>query len=299
MKELKLEDIKNVLILGSGTLGLRVALQCAMSGFRTCLYDIDEKSLSNSKRIQEKILRSQIKQGKCDQADFDTVMDRLWYSTNAEEAAKDVDFVNESVTENVAIKKQVWKQFGKLCPPHAVLTTNTSFLLPSQFAVESGRPERFCAFHFHDVFIAKVVDVMPHAGTDKWVTELLYDLGVKLKQIPVHIQNETNGYLFNFMLMSILTSGGSLLAKGAGTIQDIDRSFMGNFMLPIGPFGMLDQIGLDTAYHIANNNKSKQSQAFASVLQPLVDAGKLGIKTGEGFYKYPNPEFSQKEFLKP
>lgn len=299
MTELKLEDIKNVLILGSGTLGLRVALQCAISGYNTKVYDISEKSLETAEKVQEKILRSLTKGGQVSSEEFDVIMNRLSYHTDAEEAAKNVDFVNESVTENVPIKKQVWEQFGALCPPHAVLTTNTSFLLPSQFAEESGRPDRFCAFHFHDVFTANVVDVMPHPGTAKWVTDLLYKLGSKLNQIPVYIQNETNGYLFNYILMSILTGSGMLLAKGAGSIQDIDRSFMGNFHLEIGPFGMLDQIGLDTAYHVSNNNATKQSQAFAAVLQPYIDAGKLGIKTGEGFYKYPNPEYNQEAFLKP
>jgi 3-hydroxybutyryl-CoA dehydrogenase len=298
MNPVQLSDIKKILILGCGTLGLRVALQCAISGFQTYIYDISESGLVTAKKNQEKILRSLIKNERIAKSEFNIIMQRLNYSTNAEEAAKDADFVNESVTENVEIKKQVWKKIGHLCPEHTVFTTNSSFLLPSQFSEDSGNPKRFCAFHFHDVFFAKVVDIMPHKGTEPWVTELLYDLGIKLNQIPVHIKNETSGYLFNFMLMSILTSAGSLFANGAGTIQDIDRSFMGNFKLPFGPFGMIDQVGLDTALHITNN-KGQQGYAFAAVLQPLVNQGKLGIKSGEGFYKYPNPEYSQSDFLLP
>lgn len=298
MNAIKISDIKNILILGCGTLGLRVALQCAISGYNTCVYDISEENLIGAKKNQEKILQSLIREKKVSASEQESIMSRIRFTTNAIDAAKNVDFVNESVTENVPIKKQVWKQFGQLCPPHAVFTTNSSFLLPSQFSEESGRANQFCAFHFHDVFTAKVVDIMPHKGTEQWVTELLYDLGVKLQQIPVHIKNETNGYLFNFMLMSILTSAGSLLAKDAGTIQDIDRSFMGNFRLPLGPFGMIDQVGLDTALHIANN-KGKEGEDFAAILKPLVDQNKLGIKTGEGFYQYPNPEYSQSDFLMP
>ena len=149
------------------------------------------------------------------------------------------------------------------------------------------------------MFNAKVVDIMPHQSTERWLPELLYKLGVKLNQIPVHIKKESNGYLFNFMLMNILTSASNLLLKEIGSIQDIDRSFMGNFGLAIGPFGMMDQVGLDTALHIAHNNDTSQSKKFASLLEPLVNKGKLGAKSGEGFYQYPNPEYSQADFLKP
>jgi len=299
MTALKLEDIKNILILGCGTLGFKIALQFAISGYRTCLYDISEDNLLQAKKNQKKLLLELIKNRKIDEQQFDPIVNNLWYTTDAKKAAESADFINESVVEDLNIKKQVWKQFGNLCPSHTLFTTNSSFLLPSQFSEESGRPDRFCAFHFHDVFIAKVVDIMPQDKTAPWVADLLYDLGVKLNQIPVHIKKESNGYLFNFMLMSLLTSASSLFGRGIGSIKDIDRSFMGNFGIPIGPFGMMDQVGLDTALHIAKNNNTKASHLFADILQPLVDQGKLGVKSGEGFYCYPDPEFLDQSFLNP
>ena len=299
MNAVKLNEIKKILILGSGTLGLRVALQCAISGFDTFLFDISKTSLDTAKKVHGKLLRSLVKSNTVDESDSENILNRIIYTTDAEFAAKDADFINESVTENLDIKRQVWKQFGKLCPSHTIFTTNSSFLLPSQYCDDSGSSERFCAFHFHDVFTAKVVDIMPHQTTENWIPDLLCKLGVKLNQIPVHIKKESNGYLFNFMLMNILTSASTLLLKEIGSIQDIDRSFMGNFGLPIGPFGMMDQVGLDTALHIAHNNDTSQSKKFASLLEPLVSAGKLGMKSGEGFYQYPNPEYSHADFLKP
>ncbi|MFT6734303.1 MAG: 3-hydroxybutyryl-CoA dehydrogenase [Polaribacter sp.] len=182
---------------------------------------------------------------------------------------------------------------------HTIFTTNSSFLLASEYCDDSGSPVRFCAFHFHDVFTAKVIDIMAHQTTATWIPELLYKLGEKLNQIPVHITKESNGYLFNFMLMSILTSASNLFINEIGSIQDIDRCFMGNFGLPISPFGKMDQIGLDTALNIAHNNNTPQADKFASLLEPIVKSGKFGMKSGEGLYQYPNPEYSQADFLKP
>lgn len=297
MQPLSLIDIKKVLILGSGTLGTRVALQSAISGFETNLYDISESSLMTAKAEHERLLDWLISLRKIAPEDKIIAQEKLKYTSDAALAARDVDFVNESVTENLEIKKQVWKQFGELCPAHTLFTTNSSFLLPSDFSEDTGRPNRFCAFHFHDVFIAKVVDIMPHDKTETWVVDLLMDLAKKLNQIPVKVMKESKGYLFNYMLMNILTSAAELKLNGIGSIQDIDRSFMGNFGLPLGPFGMMDQVGLDTALHIAKNSESTRGDRFASVLKPLIEKGCLGIKNGKGFYQYPNPEFKKKEFL--
>lgn len=298
MTEIKISDIKNFLVLGSGTLGLRVALQAAISGFNTTVYDISDKALEAGKNIQIKILKSLIKSGQISEDKFDEVMSRLKFTSNPEEAAANADFINESVTEEPDIKEKVWKQFGELCPQHTVFTTNTSYLLPSMFAEASGRPGRFCAFHFHDVFTARVVDIMPHPGTESWMIELLDDMGKKLNQIPVRMKRENPGYIFNTMLMAFLGAAGALVTYDIAAIEDVDRSWMGNFSMPAGPFGIMDQIGLDTAWHVTHKMKDTRSQKFAAFLKSYIDEGKLGIKTGEGFYKYPNPSYQSPEFLK-
>ncbi|MEQ6120145.1 3-hydroxyacyl-CoA dehydrogenase NAD-binding domain-containing protein [Reichenbachiella sp. MALMAid0571] len=297
MNELKIEDIKKVLILGSGTLGLRVGLQAAISGFDVCIYDLTDEILTSTRVIQGKLLKSLTRNGIIEESQIQEVLSRISYTTDPKIAAQNTDFINESVTEDINIKQQVWKQFGELCSRHTIFTTNTSFLLPSMFADFSGRPERFCAFHFHDVFVANVVDIMPHQGTAQWVIDLLFEMGKKLRQTPVLIKKESQGYIFNYILMHILTSSGSLLANEIGTIHDIDRSWMGNFKTPIGPFGMLDQIGLDTAWHVSKNSNTPKSLEFATLLKTYIDQGKLGIKTGEGFYTYPNPEYQKEDFV--
>lgn len=294
---MKLEDINKVLILGAGTLGLRVGLQSAISGFETTIYDINDETFDPAVKTQEGILKMLMKQGKISEEEQQSVRKRITFTTNAEFAATDADFLNESVTENLELKRQVLAQFGELCPDKTLITSNTSYLLPSQLADASGRPERFCNFHFHDVFYANVVDVMPHQGTADWIPGFLMELGTVLWQTPVLVKKENPGYIFNYMLMALIGAAGALRTMDVGTIHDIDRSWMGNFKMDMGPFGILDTVGLDTAWHITSSQPDQKSQRFAALLKSYVDAGKLGVKSGEGFYKYPDPAFKEEGFV--
>ena len=294
---ISLSDIKKFLVLGGGTLGLRIGLQAALSGFDVTIYDINEKTFESAKKIQDSILKSLIQKERITNEEANAALKRIIFTINAEEAAKDADFVSESVIEELEVKKKVWKQFSILCPAHTVFTTNTSYLMPSWFAAETGRPNKFCAFHFHDVFFANVVDIMPHAETEQWVIDLLMVLGRKLNQTPVFVKKESPGYIFNSMLMALLGAAGALVTFDVSSIEDVDRSWMGNFKMETGPFGILDAIGLDTAWHITNTQSDIKSKKFAALLKTYVDNGKLGVKTGEGFYKYPNPAFKDKNFV--
>ncbi|MGB3153700.1 MAG: 3-hydroxyacyl-CoA dehydrogenase [Chitinophagaceae bacterium] len=295
--QLKLIDIKKVLILGSGTLGLRIGLQAAISGFNSTLYDINETAFAPAQKIQDTILKNLVEKKLISPEDAAAAKSRITFTTDPVKAAADADFVSESVLENLEVKKKVWAQFAKLCPPHTVFTTNTSYLMPSLFAAETGRPERFCAFHFHDVFIANVVDIMPHPGTSPWVVDLLMELGRKLNQTPVFVKKESPGYIFNAMLVALIGAAGALVTYDIASIEDVDRSWMGNFKMERGPFGILDLIGLETVWHVTHSLPDAKSKKFADLLKTYVDAGKLGVKTGEGFYTYPNPRFQEINFI--
>ncbi len=289
-------NIQKVCILGAGTLGSRVALQAAISGYTVSVYDIHEKALDFGFQTMKKIL-SQLEKGKLLKEAPEKILSRIYFTTDAEKAIQDADIVNESVTEEVEIKKEVWKKFGKIAPKKTFFTTNTSYMLPSMFAEESGRPEMFCAFHFHDVFYSRVVDIMPHPGTDPAMIPMLEDFGRKLNQVPVLVQKENPGYIFNTMLLALIGAAGKLLTGEVASVEDIDRSWMVNFHMPMGPFGILDSIGLDTAWHVTKNRTDSSSQAFAKLLKSYIDEGKLGEKSGEGFYSYPNPAYKNPDFI--
>lgn len=291
-------NIQNITILGAGTLGSRVALQSALSGYHVTVYDIKQEALDFSLNTMKKILHQLHKSGQISQGHDHTILGRIKFTLDPAEAVKDADFINESVTEDLRLKKKVWQQFAGLAPEKTIFTTNTSYMLASMFAEDSGRPEKFCAFHFHDVFYSRVVDIMPHPGTDPAIVTLLEDLGRNLNQVPVIVKKENPGYIFNSMLLALIGSAGRLLTGEVAEVQDIDKSWMVNFHMPMGPFGILDNVGLDTAWHITRSKSDPASVAFADLLKTYLDQGKLGEKSGEGFYKYPNPAYKNPEFVK-
>ncbi|NNF36803.1 MAG: 3-hydroxybutyryl-CoA dehydrogenase [Saprospiraceae bacterium] len=290
-------QIKNFTIIGSGTLGARIGLRAALSGFKVVLYDIHESSFTRAKKDFQRIKILLNRKGELSPERFDELTESIIYTTDINLACRNTDFISESVLEDVQLKKEVWKKIGDLAPAHSILTTNTSYLLPSWFAKESGASERFCAFHFHDVFTARVVDIMPHPGTDPEIIEVLRDVGKQLHQIPVVIKKETQGYIFNKMFGSILMTAGSMWANGIASVEDIDRSWMGNYGMRIGPFGMMDEVGIDTVFHVAKGMDVNTDPVFVKKIEEMINNGSLGIKTGKGFYNYPHPQYKNANFL--
>ena len=292
-----IDDIKTVMIAGAGTLGLRIALRCALDGYVVKMFDISDKQLETAQAMQAKLTRGLLKIGKITQAQGDLAKTNLSITSNIDEAVKGIDLISESVIENLEIKQQFYADLTPRLEKGVIVTTNTSYLLPSALLGSVEEPTLFCALHFHDVFNQVVVDVMPHPGTDQAVIDLLMEFGRRINQIPVFVQKESPGYMFNAMLMSILSQASDLFANEVGSFQDIDRSFMGNFGTMSGPFGMMDQVGLDTVWHIVSAQDDERSRVFAGIIKSYIDQGKLGYKSGEGFYTYPGPEFAQAEFL--
>jgi 3-hydroxybutyryl-CoA dehydrogenase len=232
------------------------------------------------------------------------IMGRISATADPAQAAKDADLVSESVIEDPKIKAEVFARFNKLCPERTIFTTNTSLLMPSKFATDTGRPEKFLALHFHDLRIGNVVDVMPHPGTDPEVTQLVREFAESIGQIAIMLRRESNGYVFNAILSSICTAAMTLVTSGVASIEDVDRAWMGVLRMPLGPFGMMDQMGLKTVWHVtdywARNPQeipANQIKMNADFLKEYVDRGELGSVTKKGFYSYPKPAYCLPDFL--
>jgi 3-hydroxybutyryl-CoA dehydrogenase len=299
---MQIDDVRRVLIIGSGTMGQQIGLQCATHGCQVVLYDIDPVALEAGLARIRAYADEQVRTGFIDTGTRDRALAAIATTTDPATAAADVDLVSESVPEDPALKGRVLGQFDALCPPRTIFTTNTSSLLPSMFASATGRPDRFAALHFHlPVWSGNVVDVMAHAGTSQETTELLLAFARRIGQIPIHLRKESYGYVFNAMYNAINTAAVTLVANGVASLEDVDRAWMGIFKMPIGPFGMLDDVGLDTVWHItdywARQLGDAQLRTNADFLKPYLDRGCLGTKTGEGFYHYPDPAYTRPGFV--
>jgi len=299
---MKIENIRRVLILGSGTMGQQIGLICALHGYQVVMYDIQkdilEKALTRLKRKSGKM----VKMNRFSGQEVEAALARIKITDNAEEASENVDLISESVPEDPELKGSVFARFNKLCKKETIFTTNSSSLVPSMFAEATGRPDKLCALHFHDIFMNNIVDVMPHPGTSPQTCELVKAFAESIGQITIMLNKEHNGYVFNHMLMAFLDSALNLASNDIAPIRDIDRSWMGIMNSPVGPFGIMDVIGLDTVYKItdywAKELDNPNAKENASFLKGYTDRGALGLKTGKGFYAYPNPEYSRPGFIK-
>ena len=298
---MELSDIKRVLILGSGQMGQQIGFVSAAAGFEVILYDVEEQALSTAKEKIGKLGDSFVKHGKLSKEEAAKTLERIETSIDPEHAGKNADFVSESVPEDPDLKGRVFAQFNEICPWETIFTTNTSTLVPSMFAEQTGRPDRLLAFHFHNLLSDRIVDVMPHSGTSKDCVELTRSVAEYMGLIPIVLEKENHGYVFNSMFQQFLFSAISLAAKNVASIHDIDRSWMGIMGMSMGPFAIIDSVGVDTAWRIADywakQLQDKNRQAIADFLKQYVDQGLLGTKSGQGFYSYPDPEFAKQGFV--
>jgi 3-hydroxybutyryl-CoA dehydrogenase len=298
---MKIDDVQRVLIVGAGTMGQQIGLQCAMHGYQVSIYDIDPEMLDTA-TAQIKMYAGQlVATGRLTEAEAKAALIRITTTADPAEAAQ-ADLLSESVPEEPELKAKVFAQFNQLCPDHTVFTTNTSMLLPSMFAEATGRTAQFAALHFHQVvWESNVVDIMPHPGTNPETVALLQAFAKRIGQIPIVLQKEHYGYVFNSMLGALNRAAISLAANEVASIEDIDRAWMGVMKMPIGPMGILDLVGLKTAWDItdfwARTLNDPELQTNAAFLKKYVDRGQLGLKTGRGFYSYPDPAYQQPGFL--
>jgi 3-hydroxyacyl-CoA dehydrogenase len=296
-------EIKNVLIVGTGTLGSQIGFQCAMHGFRTTMYDTQADALEGCKqrhqRIGEKV---KVQIGKTDD-EVAATHANLSYTTDLATAASDCDLVSESVPEDPELKRQVFAQLHEVCPGRTIFTTNSSTLLPSEIADGTGRPERFLALHFaNQIWVNNIGEVMRHPGTDREVFERVLTFAAEIGMVPIRLEKEWSGYVLNAMLVPLLTAAQSLVSNGIATPEDVDRTWMISTKTPAGPFATIDVIGLQTAYAIgdllATKTGDPQFRKNADYLKEnYLDKGKIGVNSGEGFYSYPDPAFLQEDFL--
>ncbi len=295
--------IKNVTIAGAGVLGSQIAWQTAFHGFNVTVYDAFEKGLEAGKIFHKQFAELFKNQRGATEDEIQQTLKRLTYTTNLGDAIKDADLLNESIPESLDIKKDFYLKLAELAPEKTIFTSNSSTMLPSMYATETGRPEKFLALHFaNPVWDANVGEVMMHKGTDPKYFDIVIEFAKNIGMVPIPIKKEQSGYVLNTLLVPLLSNAQDLYFRGVSDFESIDKTWMISTGAKIGPFGIVDMVGMQTVYNIAMMNGVKyKNQSMIDranmIKTQWIDKGKLGRSTGEGFYKYPNPKYTEKDFL--
>jgi len=297
-------NFKHITVAGSGVLGSQIAYQTAFHGFQVSIYDINDEALELAKERIKKLKANYQKDLKATQEEVDAAYNRLSFYSDLAEAVKDADLVIEAVPERVEIKTDFYKKLAAVAPDKTVFTTNSSTLLPSQFAEATGRPEKFLALHFaNEIWKNNTAEIMKHPGTDMRYFDEVIEFAKAIGMVALPLYKEQSGYILNSLLVPFLEAAQMLLVKGVSDPETIDKTWMIATGAPLGPFAILDVVGIRTAYNItlakAETTGDEGFRKLAELLKKeYIDKGKLGRETGEGFYKYPNPSFAQPGFLK-
>jgi 3-hydroxybutyryl-CoA dehydrogenase len=293
------EPIRRVAVAGAGAIGRQIAAQAAWRGFDVSLYDCHPAAADAAPRLCADLLIALAAKQGASEGDVAVARSRLTVTNDPGVAAESADLLIESVPELLKVKRDVFSLFDRHCPPQTVFATNTSMLLPSMLAAATGRPDRFAALHF--IMDGEIVEIMPHAGTAAETLAVLNRFAADLGHLSLVCRREQPGYLVNTMLMALNASALTLVANGVASFEDVDRAWMKANGVDRGPFGILDLVGLDTAWQITDYGArwtgNAQTKKNADYLKQLVDAGRCGVKAGQGFYEYPDPEFRRPEFL--
>ncbi len=281
--------MKNITVIGSGTMGNGIAHVFAQYGYAVSLVDINEAALKKALETIAKNLDRQVAKGAITEDVKITTLNNLTTYTSLEEGAKNADLAIEAATENINIKLDLFRQLDSIAPANCILASNTSSISITKIASVTKRPEKIIGMHFmNPVPVMKLVEVINGYKTDKKVTEDIIALSKAIGKVPA-ASNDYPGFIANRILMPMINEAIISLHEGVGNVEEIDTVMKLGMAHPMGPLQLADFIGLDVCLAILNvlhNGFGNPKYAPCPLLVNMVTAGNLGVKSGEGFYKY-------------
>lgn len=287
---MKVEDVRNLAVVGAGIMGHGIAQTFALDGFDVSLNDTDQTVLADALDRIRANLQSFVQADIILQDQVEAALSRMRLTPDLSEAVRKADLVIEAVVEDIEVKRDVFKRLDRLCPPETILASNSSSLLISDFASGTNREDRVVLTHwFNPPHIVPTVEVIKGHKTSDETADLLYELLEKVGKQPVRILKEIPGYLVNRIQMAMLREVWSLWEQGVATAEDIDRAVKGSFgfrLASIGPLLTNDLGGNDTNYRVARYLLPliNSSQEPPEGLRQMVEIGHLGSKSGRGFF---------------
>ncbi|MCL0034578.1 3-hydroxyacyl-CoA dehydrogenase, partial [Dehalococcoidia bacterium] len=285
---MKLEDIKKIAIMGAGDMGHGIAEVALLAGYRVALRDIEQRFVDNGlQRIGESLARL-VRKKRIAQEDRKGMLGKIETFVDLRKAVEDADFVIEATPEVMNVKKGVFQELDKSAPEHAVLASNTSNMSITEMASVTRRPEKVVGMHFFNpAVVMKLVEVIKGDKTSEETMQLTHDLAARMNKVPVRVEKDSVGFIYNRIGAPSLILLGALVDRGIAAPEEIDAR-MKILGMAMGPYELLDYVGLDIVYHSLIYVAERLSSEYAPPkwLREKIEAGDLGKKTGKGIYDW-------------
>jgi 3-hydroxybutyryl-CoA dehydrogenase len=299
-----MSKIKNLTVMGSGVLGGQIAWHSAFKGKSVTVLDITEEALAACRLAHDQYAEIYLHELEASEDDIAATRGRLSYETDASRAVSNADLIIEAIPEVPAIKSAAYQNMAPLLPEHTLIATNSSTLLASDFASDTGRPSQYCALHFANlIWTMNLAEIMAHATTSEETLIQIAEFAVEIGMVPIPVEKEQNGYVVNTWLIALLNAAQTLVTNGVSSPEIVDRTYLiCNPGAATGPIGIIDIVGMQTAYNIfshwGNENNDDQMLKNAEYIQShFIDKGFMGLPTGQGYYSYPDPAYQDEGFL--
>jgi 3-hydroxybutyryl-CoA dehydrogenase len=281
--------MKNISVIGAGTMGNGIAHVFAQAGFKVNIVDVSLAQLDRAVQNISKNFDRQIAKGSCTEEHKKLSLENIKCVSELSAGVKDADLVVEAATENIELKLQIFDQLDDYAPKHAILATNTSSISVTKIAHTTNRPDKVIGMHFmNPVPVMKLVEIINGYATKKEVTDTIVELSKQLGKIPC-VVNDYPGFIANRILMPMINEAIYSLYEGVAGVEEIDTVMKLGMAHPMGPLQLADFIGLDVCHSILkvlHDGFGNPKYAPCPLLVNMVTAGKLGVKTSEGFYTY-------------
>jgi 3-hydroxybutyryl-CoA dehydrogenase len=287
-----ISDVKNITVIGAGNMGHQIATLCAIKGYKTVCTDVKEDILKKAEAFVDNYLPGRVKKGKLTEDQAKQARENIRFTSSLEDAAKEADYVIEAVLEVLDLKRKIFADLDRITPDHAVLATNSSFIVSSKIADATKRPEKVCNLHFFNpALVMKLVEVVQGPHTSDETVAISMGLCKNLEKVPVHLKKEVDGFLLNRIFRAINHEALWLLDMGVASVEDIDKACVYGAGHPMGPFRLNDLTGIDLAYTMGMEafkaSGDPADRPSPSVVEHYVK-GEYGEKTGKGWYDYSN-----------
>lgn len=283
--------IHKVTVIGAGTMGRQIALNCAIYGLETTLTDSMPGVLESVADWSKGYLESRVAKGRMSQEDVDAAAARLHLEGDLAKSAEDADLVIEAIVEKLDVKLELFKRLDEICPEKTILASNSSTYMPSQLMEGApGRQDRFINLHyFNPALVMKLLEIIPCPKTSESTLSACEDFAKRTGKVSIVVRKEIEGYVVNNLLGGINSVAWFLLENGYASLEDIDKGATLGLGHPMGPFQLMDASGLDTILAVRQARHETDPQkhpAPTEILIEKVEKGELGVKSGKGFYDY-------------